>query len=239
MVRDMIARLFLLLALALPPAARAADAPVVVELFTSQGCSSCPPADRLLGRLAERADVLPLAFHVSYWDHIGWTDTFASRETTERQYAYGRTLGHSGVYTPQAVIGGVEDAVGSDASDLEAAIVKARAAAGRVTVSFTGPRLSVGEGAAPPEGATVWLACYDRQHEVTVARGENGGRKLVYHNVVRHLLRLGDWRGAALDLPVDLAAERAAGRDACAALVQAGEVGPVLGAARVSLGGAS
>src|SRR5262245_12327062 len=122
----------LALALLVTLPARAAETPVVVELFTSQGCSSCPPADRVLGQLAARDDVIALAVHVSYWNYIGWRDTFATEATTARQYAYAKALGSRNVYTPQAVIGGAADAVGSDASDIEHAIAKARPRATRV-----------------------------------------------------------------------------------------------------------
>jgi len=212
--------------------ARAADAPVLVELFTSQGCSSCPPADRALSRLATRADVLPLSFHVAYWNYIGWKDTFATEATTARQYAYGRTLGHGRVYTPQAVVGGTHDVVGSDSSALERTIERMRQAP-RIAVAFEAEAVRVGAGDAAP--ASLWLACYDDRHEVLVARGENGGRRLGYSNVVRHLEKLGDWRGAAARFDAPIATQRAAGRSACAAILQQAEAGPVLGLAQVRL----
>lgn len=220
----------ILLLAALP--VRAAESPVVLELFTSQGCSSCPPADRLLGRLAEREDVLALSFHVTYWNYIGWTDSFASEATTARQYAYAKSFGRPGVYTPQMVIAGASHEVGSDATAIERGIATARKRASQVAVAFDGPQVSVDIGQG---SGTLWLACYDARHEVAVARGENGGRKLAYFNVVRHLEKLGDWQGAALSLPVALDAQRAAGRDGCAAILQRGAAGAVLGAAKVRL----
>ena len=222
-----------LLLMALVAAPAAGQAPVVVELFTSQGCSSCPPADRLLGELAERRDIVALAFHVDYWDYIGWKDAFAAPEMTARQKAYARAFGRRGVYTPQAVIDGATHEVGSDRLALEQAIGAARRHEA-VEMRFRGNVLVVGAGRAPG-AATLWLACWDRQHEVAVGAGENAGRHLAYHHVVRHLARLGSWDGAAGEWPVDLAAERAAGRDGCAALLQAGEVGPILGATQVEL----
>ena len=224
-------RCLLILMLAALPA-RAADSPVLLELFTSQGCSSCPPADRLLGKLAEREDVVALGFHVTYWNYIGWTDSFATEAMTARQYAYAKSFGRPGVYTPQMVIAGASHEVGSDAGAVERAIAAARKRTGQVAVGFHGPQVSVAAG----EGSGVlWLACYDGKHEVAVARGENGGRKLAYFNVVRHLEKLADWQGSALSAPVALDAQRQAGRDGCAAILQRGPAGPVLGAAKVRL----
>jgi hypothetical protein len=226
----MLTRLLTLMLLAGP--AVAADAPVLLELFTSQGCSSCPPADRLLTELSRRDDVLALGFHVSYWNYIGWKDTFATDATTKRQYAYARPLGSASVYTPQMVVGGRAHTVGSDASEIERLVGHARKNAGQVTVAIEATGVSVGAG----EGrGTVTLACYDARHEVKVARGENGGRVLGYSNVVRHLDSLGDWSGAPLRFAVDLEAQRAAGRDGCVALVQQPGPGAVIGVARFRL----
>jgi hypothetical protein len=230
----MLRRALILLLLALP--ARAAEPPVLLELFTSQGCSSCPPADRLLGKLAEREDVLALGFHVTYWNYIGWTDSFASEATTARQYAYAKSFGRPGVYTPQMVIAGASHEVGSDAGAIERAIAAARRRAGQVAVAFDGARVTVADGDG---SGSLWLACYDAKHVVAVGRGENGGRKLAYFNVVRHLEKLGDWQGTALALAAPIEAQRAAGRDGCAAILQRGTagpvLGPVLGAAKVRL----
>jgi hypothetical protein len=225
----MLKRFCLLLLLAGPAAA--ADHPVLVELFTSQGCSSCPPADRLLGKLAERDDLLALAFHVTYWNYIGWKDSFASEATTRRQYAYAKAFNSPNVYTPQMVIGGATHAVGSDASAIERAVVQARVRS-QVAVAIDAGQVT----AAAGEGSgALWLACYDAKHEVAIGRGENGGRTLTYFNVVRHLEKLADWQGAALAAPVDLDAQRAAGRAGCVAILQRAPAGPVLGAVRVRL----
>jgi hypothetical protein len=195
------------LLLAMP--GQAAEArPVLVELFTSQGCSSCPPADALLGELAKRADVVALAWHVDYWDGLGWKDRFSSPDATHRQYEYARRLGLDSVYTPQLVIDGTAEAVGSDASAADAAI---RAAAAR---PVEGPSLSLAtdpDGAArielgdgPKQPASVWLIGYDRTQTTPVGRGENAGRSLTEYQVVRRATRLGSWSGAAaaLSLPV-------------------------------------
>jgi hypothetical protein len=226
----MLKRLCLLLLLAAPAAA--ADDPVLIELFTSQGCSSCPPADRLLGRLAERDDLLALGYHVTYWNYIGWKDSFATEATTKRQYAYAKAFSTANVYTPQMVVAGATHMVGSEASAIERAVIAARARGGQVKVAFDGARVTAGSG----DGAgALWLACYDAKHEVPIGRGENSGRTLSYHNVVRHLEKLADWQGAPLSTPVDLAAQRAAGRAGCVAILQRAPAGAVLGTARARL----
>ncbi len=181
--------------------------PVVVELFTSQGCSSCPPADAYLGELAKRSDVLALGFHVDYWDYIGWKDPYASHLATERQRKYSHSFSLSYIYTPQIVVNGVMQAVGSDRSDVET-LIKKESARSSVRPSFALERQSdgslvvrVGAGDAR-KPATVWLACFDRQQTTKVLRGENGGSTLTNYRVVRDFESLGLWKGTALDLPV-------------------------------------
>ena len=215
-----------------------ADRPVVVELFTSQGCSSCPPADALLGELAQRDDVVALSMHVDYWDYIGWKDPFASPQITERQRRYSRELGKRFVYTPQIVVDGRHDVVGSRRGEVTALIEQAKAAEKPLTLSFretNGGEVVIPAGQAPDEGATVWLAVYDESHETDIQRGENRGRKLRYSNVVRELEELAVWRGEELVLPVDLVAAAARGRDGCAVIVQHGRTGPILGAIAMDL----
>jgi hypothetical protein len=218
-----------------PVPASTVPRPVVVELFTSQGCSSCPPADALLGELARRKDVVALAFHVDYWDYIGWRDPFASPAATERQRDYARALGLRMVYTPQIVVGGRGDAVGSDREAVQTLIAAAsreqqveigfsRDAEGHLFVELPDDRGFDG-------GATVWLAVFDRERETPVARGENAGATLDSYNVVREWRRLGDWSGAAQRLPMPMAPDTAAKHDGCAVIVQRGEAGAVLGAA--------
>jgi hypothetical protein len=210
--------------------------PVVVELFTSQGCSSCPPADRLLGELAQREDVLPLSMHVTYWDYIGWADPFAMESMTERQRAYVQTLRSGRPYTPQMVVDGAHDVIGSYRERVLSAIATA-AGATKLPVAF------VREGAALsallPEAtleqpATLWLVLFDRAHATPVARGENGGRKLTNYNVVRVFRSLGTWDGSAGEIVLDLGPEAQA-HDGCAVLVQQGPTGPILGAAAIDL----
>jgi hypothetical protein len=208
--------------------------PIVVELFTSQGCSSCPPADALLGRLAEQGDILPLAFHVTYWDRLGWPDTLGLEEGTARQEFYARTLGLGRLYTPQMVVDGRVDVVGSDEARVRRALdlIAGHREKGPI-VEVKDGRLSVGPGAAPE--AVVWLAAYDRRHEIVIERGENRGRTLAYHQAVRELIELGRWRGEALELALPLERLVREGRDGAAILVQRQADGAILGAARIRL----
>src|SRR5262245_38547331 len=186
-----------------------AEAPVVVELFTSQGCNSCPPADALLGELAQRPDLVALAFHVDYWNYIGWQDPFSSPEATQRQRDYASSLGLGSVYTPQMVIDGSFDAVGSDRTRVNQAIAAASQHS-KIPVAIaanpTGGWLVTLPAAAVDQAATVWLALYDRQHVTSVRRGENAGATLTDYNIVREFRRIGRWDGAKLDLPLDLGA---------------------------------
>jgi hypothetical protein len=226
-----------MLAAGFAAAASAQDkSPVVVELFTSEGCSSCPPADALLGELAQRPDIVPLAFHVDYWDYIGWKDPYASPANTQRQHDYAAALGLHMVYTPQMVVDGRTDVVGSERGDVAAAIGKA-----------AGPKLAIAiekdaggyrvviPAAAPPVGgpATVWLALFDSQRETGVKRGENGGRTLKEYNIVREWRQIATWDGSALSLPLAMTGKPA--QDGCAIIVQAGPVGPILGAVLMKL----
>ncbi|WP_375593302.1 DUF1223 domain-containing protein [Algihabitans albus] len=217
------------------PAAAESRAPVVVELYTSQGCSSCPPADALLAQLAQRDDVIALSLHVDYWDYIGWEDPFALGSLTERQRAYARHLDRRTVYTPQMVVDGIYDVIGSRARSVANAIEMARERATEVEVALSQDGVRIGSGTPPAEGAAVWLLLYDSWHETDVRRGENAGRQLGYAHVVRDYRRLGDWRGEETELPFSLAAARAAGRSGAAVIVQAEGPSRVLGAASLRL----
>ena len=180
--------------------ARSAEArqPVVVELFTSQGCSSCVAADKLLDTLADRPGVLALTLAVDYWDYLGWNDTFARPEFTARQRAYMQRLSTREVYTPQIVVDGKGQSAGADQDKIEALIQqasKARTKPPSVRL-LRRSRVTVGYGQPPPGGADVWLVRYDpTAQEVTVKRGENRGQVLTQRNVVRELVRLGNWTG--------------------------------------------
>ena len=213
----------LFLVLGAPAQAR----PVVLELFTSQACSSCPPADALLGALQSRsADVLALSFHVTYWNGPGWTDPYSSPQATTRQRAYAAALGTE-VFTPQLVVDAATSVVGSDEGAVQAAIDRARQrqAAGPALVLAASPaglRADVGAGAGQ---AQVLLVGYDPAHSTAIAGGENGGVTLQETNVVRSLRAIGLWDGAPLHLDIALPAGRRA------ALILQRADGVILGAA--------
>lgn len=214
------------------------DNPAVVELYTSQGCASCPPADELLGELARRADVVALSLHVDYWDYIGWRDPFAKRRFTERQQAYIRRMHGRFVYTPQIVVDGRWEAVGSRRDEVMDAIARARTRAKAIVPRMERRgdtmRIVIPAGEAPAP-ATVWLALYDRKHVTRVPRGENAGRELANYNVVRELRSLATWTGKRIEMSLDPEAMGAARFDGCAVLVQRRDTGPILGAAAVAL----
>ncbi len=211
--------------------ARSADAahPTVIELFQSQGCSSCPPANANVMALGGRPDILALSFQVTYWDQLGWKDTFGAPEYTARQWAYARGLRHDNVFTPQVVINGRTDVVGVRPGEIERAVVRADRGAGGPRIMFVAGRVMIG--AAPASApADVWLVRYDpRVIEVPIRRGENGGRTLPHKNIVRSLIRLGAWSGPARDF--DLPLDHDPGLNT-AILLQAARGGPILAAAR-------
>ena len=226
--------------LAAAPAPAAADErpPVVVELYTSQGCSSCPPADQLLTELAMRPGVIALSLHVDYWDYIGWKDPYGSPMNTERQRRYANALGLHYVFTPQIIVDGGDSMVGSDRLAVEAKIAAARARDKMARVSFRsggGGVVAIAAGPAPAAGATVWLAIYDSEHETEVKRGENSGRTIRNSNVVRSFERLGTWMGEALEFPLNLGDAAVRGRTGCAVIVQEGGSGRIIGAADMKL----
>jgi hypothetical protein len=224
----LIAPLALAAALA-PVAGLAADRPVVVELFTSQGCSSCPPANAYLNELArDRSDVLALAFHVTYWDRLGWRDPFSMQAATERQARYGHKFG-DGSYTPEIVIDGASSHVGSRRDEVGPAIDAAkrqdRTATG-VSVAKAGDQLTIDVTEGSGNGK-VLLVGFDRDHETAIRRGENGGRTLRESNVVRSLREVGDWQGKALHI-----SEKFPDGEDAAVIVQAPD-GRIVGAARL------
>lgn len=190
-------------------AAQAAERPVVVELFTSQGCPSCPPADEFLRSLATRDDVLALSLHVDYWDYMGWKDTFASPENTARQRGYAAAGERKMVYTPQMVINGADHVVGTRFRDIAALIDKHKAdGANGLTVEVTrdGGKLHLSARAETPRDMPlmVQLARYLPEETVEIARGENEGRKITYVNIVTELVEIAEWdTRAPLDLAVD------------------------------------
>lgn len=223
---------------AAPGSAQADEAsPTVVELFTSQGCSSCPPADAILGQLSGRSDLVTLTFNVDYWDYLGWKDTLASPVYTDRQRQYARQMHSRTVYTPQMVIGGRVHAVGSNWRQIDSAIGDDQHRTDvRVPVSLKhkGDMLLLNIAEMPADGeATIWLVRFDKRHDIEVQRGENAGSTLSYFNVVQEIRDLGLWRGKAMEIALDRAALTEGGSDGCAVLVQSDRFGPILGAAAV------
>ena len=198
----------------------------VVELFQSQGCSSCPPANANVMALAGRPDLLTLSFGVTYWDQLGWKDTFASPQYTARQWDYARGLRHSEVYTPQVVVNGRVDIVGTDLAALKALIAHEGPVSGPM-VMVGNSRASVGAGRG---SAQVWLVRYDPNIvQVPVTRGENSGVTLPHRNVVKQLVKLGEWHGAAASYGFPVAGNPA-WREAV--FLQAGTGGAIIAAAR-------
>jgi hypothetical protein len=171
-----------------------AAAPLVLELFTSQGCSSCPPADALLGVLARQPGVIALAWHVDYWDGLGWHDPFASRFATDRQRAYAARL-DAEVYTPALVVGGRRIVVGSDRGAVAAAMAQAGDTARPVTLRREAAGL-VAETGPLPTPLTALLVGYDPMRSTAIGAGENGGRRLSEYRIVRSVAPLGPWQGA-------------------------------------------
>jgi len=170
----------------------------VVELFQSQGCSSCPPANANVIALSDRPDLLTLSFGVTYWDNLGWKDTFASPQYTDRQWDYARAFHRDQVFTPEVVVNGRADVVGQDRGELEALIQREAAGPSAPAISIADDRVHVGASNIPVTNADVWLIRYDpRIEQVSIARGENGGRTLPHKNVVKQLVKLGSWSGKA------------------------------------------
>jgi hypothetical protein len=224
--------------------AASADPRAVVELFTSQGCSSCPPADALLGKLAHDPNIIALSLPIDYWDYIGWKDTLALPGHANRQKAYSKMRGDRGVYTPQVVVNGAVQALGSDAKDIERAIGQSHRNAETlsipVSVSATDDKLTINAPAAksPDEHGEVWLCPVASTVEVAIGRGENQGRTITYHNAVRRWIKLGEWNGTPATWTVPIKDVKTTGVDAIAVLLQSGSAarpGPMLGAAIVAL----
>jgi len=218
--------------LARQPAGTPSSGPWAIELFTSQGCSSCPPADLQLGKLCRRAEIVALSFHVDYWDYIGWKDRFATHDTTERQRAYARALKQRYVYTPEMVVDGIGHDPGVSNDPIAALLADAQrrspqratpelvqAADGVLTIRLAPFKLD-----GPAE---VTLAVYDRRHATPVHDGENTGRTLENYNVVRHFETMSRWDGSAASWTVP--ADRFKAEQGMAVLVQRADHGPMLG----------
>lgn len=199
----------------------------VVELFTSQGCSSCPPANANLIEISKRPGVLALSFGVTYWDRLGWKDIFATPEYTDRQITYEMPLGRDGPFTPQVVVNGRADVVGNRIGEIDDLIAK-EPKPDALGVTINKNSLAIGAGKAPENGADIWLVTYDdKTINVPVSRGENTGHTLPHKNVVHSLSNLGNWDGKAvtMDIPPTKAGLRTA------VLIQTPHGGPILAAA--------
>lgn len=213
------------------------SAPVVVELFTSQGCSSCPPADAFMGELIHRPGVIALSYNVDYWDYLGWRDTLGSPVFSRRQRDYAARRGDGQVYTPQMVIDGRHHAVGSQKAAVFRAIAEAARGDGAtvpVKVSETSNEVVIDVAGAPGErlkrDSTVWVLVVAPRITVAISRGENAGNKITYSNVVRRIIPAGSWHGDAVTLKLPKADLMADPSDFCVALLQEGGVGPIIGA---------
>jgi hypothetical protein len=222
------AALFSLILFALPPAA-AAKPPVVVELYTAQGCASCGEANAFVAKLAERKDVLVLTFPVDYWDYLGWADTFAKPEFADRQKAYVARLSLREPYTPQVVVDGRAEAAGLKTERVEKLLADAeKSPRDPPDIAFIGPRrVDVGSGRAPKGGGEVWLVRYDpREQDVAVKSGDNRGQTIEHKNVVREVKRLGAWRGRPIAFRMPEASDEGL---KTVVIVQAGRGGRVIG----------
>ncbi len=227
-------------ALVQPGEAQSAELKGVVELFTSQGCSSCPPADEELARLADQDDVLALSYHVDYWNYLGWADTLSSEANTQRQYGYAKTFKRNGVYTPQAVINGQNHVNGGDASAigkmLETHISNGEGLTVEVSAITNGDelRISVGEGTGKADIVAVY---FDDATTVDIERGENKGRAITYRHSVRDMETVGMWNGHKVDLKLPGSVISAHPGRRCAILLQEvgkdGSPGRILGATRI------
>jgi len=229
-MRRFLLRLASLAAAFAAPAAAALAQPVVVELFESQGCSSCPPANANLATIAGRPDVIALNFAVTYWDGPGWTDTFGTKAFTARQWDYAHAFHRTQVFTPQVVVDGRRDGVGINPGDFVRLVGRGSAAPATPGLKLANGAVSIGAGPKPAMAADVWLARYDpRTLQVSIHGGENGGKTLPHKNIVRELVRLGGWSGAAETLRLPPARQSGL---TDAVLVQLPKGGPILAAAR-------
>lgn len=211
----------------------------VVELFTSQGCSSCPPADKLLKSYTDRSDVIALTLPVDYWDYLGWKDTFSSPRNSQRQRDYATRRGDGAVYTPQVVVNGRLHVVGTSKSDIDAAIktlslqqplkvpISMNSEGGTLVI-----KIGASQDGASIRDATVWLAVVQKKGEVEIGQGENTGRTLTYHNVVREMSAVGMWNGLPGEIRLARRSVMWRQTDRCVVLIQHGSGGPILGAAQ-------
>jgi hypothetical protein len=212
--------------LAMLPLAAGAQTRGVVELFTSQGCSSCPPADRLLGEMSADPSIVAISLPIDYWDYLGWKDTLASPNNSALQKAYAKSRGDREVYTPQAVVNGSVHVLGSDRRAIEQAFRAGLQGDGLslpVNLSISGGQLNIGlpDATRDQTSGEVWLCGMVKATSVVVERGENKGRTIIYHNVARRWTKLGEWNGQAHTFTIPLAELKADGVDAVAVIVPA------------------
>lgn len=224
--------------------ATAGDPKAVVELFTSQGCSSCPAADKLLGELAKDPSIIAISLPIDYWDYLGWKDTLADPRFSKRQKAYSLVRGDREVYTPQVIVNGTVHVLGSDRGSIENAMASTRKTSGTmslpVTMTIANGKLNVSVPAAKSESESgeIWVCAISRSVQIAIGRGENRGREITYTNVVRNVLKVGDWNGKAGSWSVPLENIVRDGVDAAAVFVQDGsrdKPGPMKGAAYTAL----
>ena len=215
----------------------------VIELFTSQGCSSCPPADVVLQGYAKDPGVIALSFPVDYWDYLGWKDTLASARNSERQRAYAKARGDGAIYTPQVGVNGTTHVNGAQKADIASAIAATNKnlEANHVPLWFWQERntLNIAVGAAPQgravKEATVWLGVVQTSAAVDVKRGENAGHSLVYTNIVRELTPIGLWKGQEMKIQIPRAAVMTPETQKSVVLIQEGKAGPIIAAAWAGL----
>ena len=219
---------------AVSPAAAGGRVETVVELFSSQGCKSCPPADGLLSELRAMPGVLALTFHVDYWDYLGWKDTLASPEFSQRQYDYAKARGDMDVFTPQMVVNGEKQMVGNQRSEVMAVVAQSRRSSWPVQLSLTEEGretvIRVGEGEAQAE-ATLWVMPIVERTSVKIEKGEMAGREIAYTNVVRKIIPAGMWTGRAMEVALPRDGLMPPGASASVALLQQDKAGPILGCA--------
>ncbi len=231
-IRRLLAPLLSLVLLASDPVLAGDANPVVVELFTSQGCSSCPAADELMNELSDRDDVIALALHVDYWDYIGWKDQFADPAHTKRQKAYAMEAGRRSIYTPQLIVNGQDSIVGARAMELAEAIQahKGRDTGVSLDLERAGDVLVVrARNGGDHQAMVVHMLRYLRGRDVSIHRGENAGREMHYANIVQDWQVLAEWPGKD-DL---ILKAKVTGAEPVVVLVQEAEQGPILAAARL------
>lgn len=226
-------------------ASRAAQAEpkTVVELFTSQGCSSCPPADRILGDLAKDPNIIALTLPIDYWDYLGWKDTLADSRFSARQKAYSKVRGDRDVFTPQMVVNGAVHVIGNDRKRVDGAIEHSHVSLPHamnvpLTLTQSGKTIHVSVAGKPDVRGEVWICAVSKAVPIAIAKGENRGKQVVYHNVVRNWLKVGDFNGSATQWTIPIENVAREGVDAAVVYLQDGSreaPGAMLGATMATL----